>query len=123
MISILVNKRARKKIQSIDIEGHGEGLYGFDVVCAGVSACFVGSLNALSKPKKFKIDMRSGFGKVEVIDSMKITRHDDEVLENLVIAFLTIQQSYPDKVKVTILPPEKEKVANTKKVSRKEGKK
>lgn len=47
MIDVIIKKR-NKNISSIHISGHANsGEHGTDLVCAGVSACSVGVLNAL----------------------------------------------------------------------------
>ena len=52
MITVRVCYR-EGNIFSISLTGHGGGEYGKDLVCAGVSACFIGALNALVEKDGF----------------------------------------------------------------------
>ena len=52
MITVRVCYR-EGNIFSISLTGHGGGEYGKDLVCAGVSACFIGALNALMEKDGF----------------------------------------------------------------------
>ena len=70
------------------------------LVCAGVSSCYVGALNALDDLDAYQIENRSGDSYVVRIG--RITGHDETVLETLVIQLKTIEQSYPDDVRVHV---------------------
>ncbi len=92
-------------ISSISIKGHGNMEWGKDIVCAAVSSCFIGALNALKNEKSFEFKVEEGDGHVIAISELDM--HDKIVLETLVIQLNTIADSFPDIVKI--------------KVSRKEG--
>lgn len=85
---------------SVSIKGHGDMGYGKDIVCAGVSSCFIGALNALKDANSFEIIAEEGDGLVRSV--LPISEHDKVVLETLVVQLLTISQSYPDTVKVVV---------------------
>ena len=74
--------------------------YGKDIVCAGVSSCFVGALNALKGAENFRFQVEEGDSYVKAIHLPD--DHDRIVLETLVIQLRTIQESYPDTVKVVV---------------------
>lgn len=90
----------RGHFKSLIIKGHGSLGYGKDIYCAGVSSCLVGALNNLEGSESFSIDIRSGDSKVERIKDM--SDHDEIVLETLITQLVTIANSYPDEVKVTV---------------------
>lgn len=104
MIVVSVNEYMGS-ISSISIKGHGNMEWGKDIVCAAVSSCFIGALNALKNEKSFEFKVEEGDGSVKAISELDM--HDKIVLETLVIQLNTIANSFPDIVKI--------------KVSRKEG--
>jgi uncharacterized protein YsxB (DUF464 family) len=86
------------QITSISIIGHGEGEKGYDLVCAGVSSCFVGAMNALEKIDNYEIIIESGNSSCK--SKGKNPLHDQIVLETLVVQLYTISKEYPREVKV-----------------------
>lgn len=106
MISVLVEYDSKHLIHLV-VKGHGGLEYGKDVICAGVSCCIIGALNALTSCENYLIEVRSGF--MELKSKQTSTDHDEVVLETLVVQLDTIRKQYPDRVRI--------------KVSRKEGKK
>ena len=82
------------KFISLEIKGHAESttVEGHDIVCAGVSACAIGALNALENPKNFDIKMEKGLIEVKAIN--EILSHDNIVLETLLVQLETIQSEY-----------------------------
>lgn len=100
MLMILVTVvLAAEKIRSIGLSGHsGQAEKGHDVVCAGASSCFVGALNALAEPERFRIFYREGVGSIEALTEPG--EHDRVVLEVLLRQLETIAESYPTNLKV-----------------------
>ena len=93
-------KEEGSSIVSLSIKGHGKMGYGKDIVCAGVSSCFVGALNALRDIEKFSVRIKEGDSYVKALAFPD--EHDRTVLETLVIQLRTIQSSYPDTVEVVV---------------------
>ena len=88
------------KIDHINIHGHGGLEYGKDVICAGVSACSIGALNALDNSENYKINISEGYLDLKrILDS---TMHDEIVLETLITQLDTIRKSYPDRVRINV---------------------
>ncbi len=106
MISISADYESRHLVHLV-VSGHGGLEYGKDVVCAGVSCCVIGALNALTSCENYSIEIGSGF--MELKRRNPSTDHDEVVLETLIVQLGTISQKFPDRVRI--------------KVSRKEGKK
>lgn len=106
MIFVLVEYESRHLIHLV-VKGHGGLEYGRDVICAGVSCCVIGALNALTSCENYVIEVGSGF--MELTSKNVSTDHDEVVLETLIVQLDTIRNKYPDRVRI--------------KVSRKEGKK
>lgn len=74
--------------------------FGKDIVCAGVSSCFVGALNALKNEGCFRFKVKEGDSSVTAV--AEPDEHDKIVLETLMVQLVTISQSYPDTVKVEV---------------------
>lgn len=100
MTQVLV-KRKDDVLISIEVEGHADfANYGNDVVCAAISAVMFGSLNALTS---FKLDdariiMNNAFIKINLINDRDI----QTVARTMLIQLQTIQESYPDYIKIEI---------------------
>ncbi len=88
------------KINHVRIHGHGGLEYGKDVICAGVSACSIGALNALDNAENYKLAISEGLIDLESIHES--TMHDEIVLETLIVQLDTIQKKYPDRVKIKV---------------------
>ncbi len=88
------------KIASLKIEGHGGLDYGKDIICAGVSACSIGALNALNQAENYKFDIRAGFLELKRIQDS--TLHDEIVLETLIVQLKTIEKKFPKNVKINV---------------------
>ncbi len=71
-----------------------------ELVCAGVSSCYIGALNALDNLDAYQIENSSGDS--HIVRTGKISGHDETVLETLVIQLKTIEQSYPDEIRVHV---------------------
>lgn len=91
MIQISIRKKEGKTL-SIAVIGHaGAGPYGADLVCAGVSACYCGAVNALdNKSGNISEKHQEGNGKIEVRGP--ISDHDEIVLGVLEEQLLFLSQ-------------------------------
>jgi uncharacterized protein len=88
------------KLESLNIKGHGGLEYGKDIICAGVSACAYGALNALNNAENYKIELKSGLLKLQKLHDS--TTHDEIVLETLIMQLETIRKKFPDRVKIKV---------------------
>ena len=104
MITVRVCYR-EGNIFSISLTGHGGGEYGKDLVCAGVSACFIGALTDIVEKNEFDCKVKSGDSSLQAVK--KVSEHDEVVLETLIMQLQTIADSNPKNLCI--------------KVSRKEG--
>lgn len=80
--------------KSVAIIGHGDNL-----VCAGVSSCFIGSINALNDINNFIYQVKEGDSFIKAIK--KVNEHDKVVLETLFVQLITISSKYPKDVKIS----------------------
>ena len=98
MILVNVNSLDSNSCE-LTIKGHsGKAEYGKDLVCAAVSACSVGAINALENPQNFNLIVEEGNVQIRAITT--ITKHDQIVLETLVTQLKTIEETDPKYVKV-----------------------
>ncbi|MCQ2742133.1 MAG: ribosomal-processing cysteine protease Prp [Bacilli bacterium] len=80
-----------KGFESIEIKGHANTAeYGKDLVCAAVSACAVGAINALSD-EGYEVNQEEG--KLSCISNGATSEHDLTVLETLIVQLKTIEMS------------------------------
>ncbi|PZD94129.1 ribosomal-processing cysteine protease Prp [Paenibacillus sambharensis] len=100
MISITLTRRAAdKRILSFAVEGHAEyAKPGKDIVCAGVSAVTVGTVNSIEALTGLELpaSMRNGWLQSD-IPSTGVEASDDKVqllLESMVVMLQTISESY-----------------------------
>lgn len=98
MIQVTVTY-SNSHFKSLSIKGHGNAGYGNDLVCAGVSSCFIGSLNALKDLNNFEIDVKAGNSKI--IAKSNCSTHDEVVMETLIVQIQTISNRYPEECKVS----------------------
>ena len=100
MVKVIINSKDDKivRINVLDHAGYAEA--GQDLVCAAVSSITFGMMNALEK-------LASGACSYTVEEANVIIEHDtnneiaNQLLEALVIQFLTIEQSYQSYIKIT----------------------
>ena len=90
----------KDKLVHLTIDGHGGLEYSKDVICAGVSSCYVGALNALNNAENYKIIVEEGHGEVTRIHATN--KHDEVVLETLMVQLETIRQAFPNRLKIQI---------------------
>lgn len=98
MIKITLIYRQAELI-GLSLQGHADDAdEGQSLVCAGVSTCFIGALNALSEPDNFQITYEKGNGLVQALGD--VNAHDKTVLEVLKVQLETIEESYNDFIHI-----------------------
>jgi uncharacterized protein YsxB (DUF464 family) len=105
MIRVIVDRAADQAIRSFSVKGHaGFAEIGFDIVCAGVSAVTIGTVNAAEAVLGIHMDsaMKDGFiqasvpGGLDADQSAKLQLQ----LETMVVMLKSIEQSYRSYIKV-----------------------
>ncbi len=77
------------KIINLTVKGHANSApKGEDLVCAAVSSVLVGGCNALTQPNCFAIKLNEG--DASIIEKEHANEHDYEVLETLMVQFLSL---------------------------------
>lgn len=94
MIHVSICFDKDEAFKSITIIGHGDNL-----VCAGVSSCFIGSINALQDIDNFIYQVNEGDSFIKAKN--KVSEHDKVVLETLFVQLITISNKYPKDVKIS----------------------
>jgi uncharacterized protein YsxB (DUF464 family) len=106
MISVrIVRESADKRIVSFAIEGHAKyAKPGKDIVCAGVSAVSVGTVNAIEKLTNVVLpaSMKSGWlsSDIPVQPDSDLDAKVQLLLESMIVMLETIAQSYGKFVKI-----------------------
>ncbi len=104
MIRVLIKEKQQQIIQ-ITIKGHAlSDEFGKDLICASVSTVITGIINELMKRNYFKdgkgcYELDEGFADIIIDDS---DRDVEVVLETLVTILETIENSYPEYLKITL---------------------
>lgn len=97
MIKVTINY-VQEIVHDLEVKGHAKSAeYGKDLVCAGVSSIITGALNALDA-KDFNIMIQEGL--VRVNAKKEVSQHDAIVLETLIVQLRTMEESYPQFIKI-----------------------
>lgn len=105
MITIKLERNGRGHIVRFTVSGHAYyGDPGKDIVCAGVSAVTVGTVNAVEKLTGLipEAEARSGYLSVQLPPDGDIAAQDRAqlLLEGMVVALMSIVESYGKYVKI-----------------------
>jgi len=105
MIKVTIRRAADGSIRAVEVKGHaGYADPGKDIVCAGVSAVTVGTVNAVEALAGVVLphEARDGFLAVNVPD-IKDDRRAEQIrllLESMRVMLQTIEQSYGEFVAI-----------------------
>lgn len=106
---MIIVKIARKhnQITAFELSGHAEsGPYGYDLVCAGVSAVSFGAVNAILALCEIDLDIEQadegGYLRVALPNSIDSALHKQVqlLLEGMLISLQTIEQEYNQFIKI-----------------------
>lgn len=100
MINIYIRKSI-EGIKEIKVSGHANyAEVGKDIICSGVSAIVFGTLNAIDEVDKFDINKDEKTATISIDVNSRIQYHDKIVLETMIIQLQTIQNNYPQYIKI-----------------------
>ncbi|MFD2046212.1 ribosomal-processing cysteine protease Prp [Ornithinibacillus salinisoli] len=106
MIQVTVSKE-NNQITAFELSGHAEsGPYGYDLVCAGVSAVSFGSINAVMALCNIDLEIEQGkeggYLRVQVPHSLnkEIMEKTQTLLEGMIISLETIEREYSQFIKI-----------------------
>ncbi|SFA69007.1 hypothetical protein SAMN04488072_10125 [Lentibacillus halodurans] len=95
--------RQNNQIKQFELSGHAEsGPYGYDLVCAGVSAVSFGSVNAVLTLSDVDLEIEQGdeggFLRVTVPDNIPDETMDrvQLLLDGMLVSLQTIEQEYSE---------------------------
>jgi len=106
MITItIVRDEENNRIVSFAVEGHANyARHGEDIVCAGVSAVSVGTVNAIEALAgvELPVKMKNGWlsSKIPYLSDKEVEAKVQLLLESMIVSLDTIAQSYGDHVAV-----------------------
>lgn len=104
MINVVLYQK-ENKIHAFELSGHANsGPYGYDLVCAGVSAVTFGAVNALMElcevePKIQKED-DGGYLYIELPDSFENEVKVQTILKAMVVSLETIERDYQSFIQI-----------------------
>ncbi|GAK12605.1 ribosomal-processing cysteine protease Prp [Geomicrobium sp. JCM 19039] len=103
----IVRNEENRTIHSFELSGHANAAeYGEDIVCAGVSAVAIGTVNAIEalceQPLTIQSEDDGGYLYGEVPHSWtgRVAEDGQLLLEGMVVALKSIQQSYDEFIHV-----------------------
>lgn len=108
MIQITFKKNNDNKIVAFEITGHaGYADHGFDIVCAGVSALAINTVNSLEKLAQYKpiVDIEETLGGFLYCETLiDLTNKQKEITQllfsSLEIGLSELQKNYPDFIEI-----------------------
>lgn len=106
MIRVTV-KRKDDKIQSIELSGHAEsGPYGYDLVCAGVSAVSIGAVNAVTELSEIDLKVEQGGkgGYLMIAFPELLCNKEMEkaqlLFEGMLVSLISIENEYGELIRI-----------------------
>jgi len=105
MIRVKIERDASGAIRSYSVKGHADyAERGKDIVCAGVSAVAVGTVNSIEKltGTRLAASMKSGLLQASVPEGLEGDKLDKVqlLLESMVTMLYTIQESYGEYITI-----------------------
>lgn len=99
MIRVTIKRGRDRRILSFSVEGHAQyDEPGKDIVCAGVSAVTVGTVNAVEALTGLELTSRMEHGLLQVDVPKQLDGQTEEkvqlLLESMVVMLQSIEQSY-----------------------------
>jgi len=106
MIRVTVN-RLNNQITSFELSGHADsGPYGYDLVCAGVSAVSIGAINAVTELCNINLEIEQGadggYLYVKVPDKLnpEIMERVQLLFDGMLISLKSIELEYSQFIKI-----------------------
>ena len=101
-------RREGSKLVSLEMSGHAEaGPYGYDIVCAAVSALSIGTVNSLMEIAEIPVDIDSaedGGGYLRVTLPADLTHKQMEtgqiLMKSLHLSLKSIEEEYHEHLKI-----------------------
>lgn len=107
MITITIT-RSRDEITAFEISGHAEsGPYGYDLVCAAVSAVSFGTVNAIDRLFHARMHIKQGedggylYVQIPQASDREVQNHVQTLLEGMLVSLQTIERDYNQFIQIT----------------------
>lgn len=107
MIEVMIHRK-ENKVSSFTLSGHAEsGPYGYDLVCAAVSAVSFGAVNGVTELCDISLDIeqgeRGGFLSVTLPDDIdeKTWAKASFLFDAMIISLQTIEREYSQFIQIT----------------------
>lgn len=106
MIQVVIS-RSNNQITAFEISGHADsGPYGYDLVCAGVSAVSFGLVNAITELCDVELDIQQGSEGGYLYVEIPLTLSDEKskevqlLLQSMLISLKTIAREYGEFIHI-----------------------
>lgn len=100
--------REETNITAFELAGHAEsGPYGYDLVCAAVSAVSFGTVNAIDRLFHVNMDVKQGedggylYVKIPQASNEETRDHVQTLLEGMLVSLETIERDYHQFIRIT----------------------
>lgn len=107
MITITITRKL-DEITAFEISGHAEsGPYGYDLVCAAVSAVSFGAVNAIDRLFHVQMHIEQGedggylFVQIPEVPDVEEHNHVQTLLEGMLVSLQTIERDYNQFINIT----------------------
>lgn len=107
MIKVKIERGSKHRIQSFELSGHAEsGPYGYDLVCAGVSAVSIGTVNAIYKLCNVEpqVEQKEQGGFLRCVIPKELQADTQEkvqlLLEGMIVSLQTIEDEYGSHITI-----------------------
>lgn len=88
-----------KKFESLEVSGHANfAPSGSDLVCSAVSAVLTGGFNNIKDENSLSLKLDNGYA--SITSKGEITKHDEIVIETIIVSLKTIEESYPKFIEI-----------------------
>lgn len=108
MVEVTLKRNKANQLVAFEMSGHANsGPYGYDLVCAAVSAIAFGTVNAIISICEIKpiVEQKDGGGYLKVIlpNQMDETAFEkaQTLLEGMRVSFETIERDYSEFIHIT----------------------
>lgn len=99
--------RENNQMTAFELSGHAEsGPYGYDLVCAGVSAVSFGTVNAIHTLCEIELNIKQadegGYLHISIPDSIpsELRENVELLLEGMLVSLRTIEREYSRFIKI-----------------------
>lgn len=101
MVSIEIKRNDENQVVGCHMSGHaGYDEFGYDIVCAAVSALSATAILGLTNIAQQVGDFSNGEGQCDMVLSGEITQSGQDILKTMILGLQEISKQYPQFVQI-----------------------